>query len=195
MSTLPRQQAPRASLNRDTQLRDVLETADLDTFGAGIISGGIVTKTAGYGVKLASGTKIRVEGVTATLAADLNFTMPHSAALEYLWATITRTPAVNPTTSLTTLDTYTVDLTSNTTGTAPSAQHVLVAIVNEDGTGVTSIDSAPDGKFLRAAQQLVSQRLTVPAGEAVNIPAGYGVVLPKITVLGTLRINGTLRIA
>lgn len=194
MATLPRQYTPYASVARDTQLRTVLETSDRDTFGVGFISGGLVSKVSGYGVKLASGTVLRVEGVTATLAADLNFTMPHAAATEYLWATITRTQATGASSDVTSLDTYAVALTSTTANTAPSAQHALAAIITEDGSGVVSINSAPAGKVLKVARKLATSKLTIAAGEVANIPADEQLVVSTLTILGELQIDGLLLI-
>lgn len=168
MATLALQMAATGndwSLTRDTQLRTQLETALNHIHGTGVVSGGYVTRTAAFAVEVASGTVFFTEGVTLTLSAAAAYSSL-VAGTNYLWGVITVTRA-NPT-QPTASDTYALTLTHNTTGTAPSSRHFLLAEINCRTAGMESqsdIENNPTGKYLK-----LPSRVTV-AEETVAIPA------------------------
>lgn len=173
MATLPRQGASSSqpwSLTRDSQARTELETALNALLGVGVLSGGKVTKTAAFSVEVASGTVLFAEGVSLTLSAAAAHTVAGSPTI-YLWGTITRTAATQS--SPTASDTYALTLSHNTTGTAPSSLHFPLATITADAGGISSIDNAPAGKYVRALPNLGRQRLTLSGGTTTLTAAQY----------------------
>ena len=152
------------SLTRDTQLRTQLETSFDAIHGHGVISGGYVTRTAAFAVEVASGTVLYAEGVALTLsvAAAYSSLVP---GVCYLWGVITRT-AANPTLPAAS-DTYALTLTHNTTGSAPSTLHFLLAECNCRTAGMlaqTDIENQPTTatKYLRIPRTVTVAEATVP---------------------------------
>jgi hypothetical protein len=197
MSILARQGAAYAkpwSLTRDDQLRTQLETALHRLHGVGVISGGIVTKAAGYTARVPSGTVFLVDGVELTLAGNQDHTHTFAAALVYLWGTITRTAAnqANRADS----DTYALSLSQTTTSTPPSTSQFLLAKVPLDGSGIISsaaIDNGPDGKFIRALMPLQQGQKAIAAGQIQVIEDGRQFVVSEVNLTGSgeLHLNGT----
>lgn len=181
------------SLARDTQLRDELEDGLDAVLGRGVIAGGEVTKTAALSVAVAAGTQFFSHGLRLTLASAAAYpSVPNSPSVT-LWGRILRTAPDY--TQVSTLATYALELNHTTDGSTPAGEGWFkVAVIRVSAGSITSIDQAPPGKFVRATAPLPAGKLSVAAGETAEIPSGYGVVLPKITVAGTLRINGTLRV-
>ncbi len=161
----------KASLTRLNQLTDQLEAGFDATWGKGVVAGGFVNRTAAYGVSVESdGTILYAYGKTLTLASDAAYNSIPDNATVYLWGKITRT-AADPT-APTAEDTYALSLTHDTAGTAPSADHFLLAgpidASGGGGTGIVAqanINNTPVGKYLA-----LPKRVTL-AVEAVAIPA------------------------
>jgi hypothetical protein len=159
MALLPRQQTLDTStgrpwsLPRDNALRDTLEAAFDAILPPGVVSGGTVTATTGYGVEVASGSVFWSSGVLVTLAsAQAYAAATNPSTTIYLWGKLTRTAGTQ--TDPTADDTHALTLTHNTTGTSPGAEYFPVATWATDGSGVTgSINNNPAGKFVRAVQQ------------------------------------------
>lgn len=181
---LPRQGAATArpySLARDNQLRTLIEEG-ARYLGNGVVSGGAVTQTAAFTVELETGTVVLVNGVPYTLTAAASRSGLDASATNYVWGVLTRTAADQ--TLAAALDTYTFALSHNTTGARPSTDHIPIAVVTTDGSGVTAIRDPAD-KYTRAS--LLGDQMTVEAWESLRIPAGH-----TKTVYGTFVVNGTL---
>ena len=168
MSTLARQGALTGkpySLARDNQLRSQIEAAFTLGLGLGVVSGGRCVKTTGFSAQIAAGTVFWAEGVSLTLASAQTYTAAvidrSATAPIYIYAQILRTAASQSVAA--NLDTYTLDITYNTTGAAPSDAHFLIATHTTDGVGILTIDDAPQGKYLPMLRRvaLVPKRLTV----------------------------------
>lgn len=198
MSTLPLQGASYQqgfSLDRDTQLRTVLEDAFSALHGSGFLSGGLVTKTAAYSIAIASGSQLFAEGKRLTLSALAAYTATEGAGTVYVWGKITRTAATQAT--KTALDTYALTVTHSLTDSTPSGYQFRVAILTLNGSGITAIDSLPAGKYLRPLDAaLVAQRETIPASTVEVVPAGSQVSLfGSLSVKGSLYLGGKVRVS
>lgn len=196
MSTLARQGDETGrdySLVRDNQFRAQLEAFLDRQYGHGVVSGGQVSKVSGFTLKVADETVLAAEGVEITLEADQQYTISGTPTV-YLWGLVERTAADQ--TDPAAEDTYALDLTHNTSGTPPSALHILLAIVTTDGSGIVSINNGPDGKFIRSASPLTTGRFTIAAGETAVVEDGHQVVGAGWTVEvgGAINVNGTGRL-
>lgn len=176
------------SLTRDTQFRTQLETSFTNLHGSGVISGGYVTKTAAFAVEVASGTKLFHEGVSLTLSAAASYSSLEAGTC-YLWGKINVTRA-NPTLPATS-DTYALTLTHNTTGTAPSADHFLLATIVAGTGGIAAqsdINQHPTGKYLP-----IERRVTGAENTALVIPEfdRWYVVQADFSAVGTFADPGS----
>lgn len=153
-STLPRQGESRKqpwSLARSNDLGDKLEVGLAAVIGYGIVSGGVVTKTAGFSAKVASGTVVFSEGVAYTLTEDLHFTAnaspvsPETTVTAYVWGKLLRTAADQA--EKLELDTYALTVTHTLVNVAPSSQHFPLSIFTNTATGI-SVIADPEGKYL-----------------------------------------------
>ncbi len=197
MATLPRPASSGTattatpSLARAYQLVTTLEEGFTRTLGYGVISGGLVTVTSGFGVRVANSSRFFAEGKVHTLSAvsDYNGIVETSTTV-YLWGLITRTnggdslPAAE--------DTYTLTVSHNTSGTAPSALHFPLAVVKTDGSGVASINNGPEGKYLKVISPLWQGKTTIAATDGAVVAADEELVRAKLTVNGVVTINGTI---
>lgn len=183
--TLARQQTLDAStgqawsLVRDNQFRSLLETMFLDLYGPGVVTGCRIAKASGFTVTVPSGSVFFAHGVTLTLAANQSYSGAAVAnSTVYLWARILRTQATQ--TDPAASDTYTLDVTHNTTGTRPGDDYFPLAVLTNGGSQVDSIDNAPNGKFLRALPNLgrlkktLSGAATLTTAEARNRVLVFG---------------------
>lgn len=169
MATLALQMAATGndwSLTRDTQLRTQLETALSHIHGSGVVSGGYVSRTAAFAVEVANGTVFFTEGVTLTLSAAAAYSSL-VAGTNYLWGVITVTRA-NPTLPAAS-DTYALTLTHNTTGTAPSSRHFLLAEINCRTAGMdaqSDIENQPTTatKYIRIPRVVTVASASAPCG-------------------------------
>lgn len=183
------------SLTRNNQALSQLEAFLASVVGYGVISGGGVIKTTGYGLRVLSGAVFAAEGVLLTLSSNQDYnSLTAAAGTYYLWGKVLRTAAnpANPTDS----DTYTLSVTHGADGstTPPSSQHFPLAIVTADGSGVTAITD-PVGKHLaRASAGAV--RDWIGPNESVTLPAGYQwrVFGGELRVDGNLTVGGQIRI-
>lgn len=181
------------SLARDTQFADELEAGLEVALGSGVVSGGGVTKTAALSVQVTSGTVFFSRGVRVTLSSAAAYPSVPNSPTVTLWGRILRTAPDY--TLVSALATYALEMNHTTDGSTPAGTGWFkLAVIRVSGGSITSIDQAPPGKFVRATAPIPYGKLSVAASEVAEIPSGYGAVLPKITVAGTLRINGTLRI-
>lgn len=157
----------KASLTRLNQLTDQLEAGFDAIHGKGVIAGGFVNRTGNFAVSVEStGTTLYAYGKTLTLASDAAYSSIPDHATVYLWGKITRTSA-DPT-APTAEDTYALTLTHDTAGTAPSADHFLLAGPIDAAGGIgtqADIENNPVGKYLPIP------RTVTLATEAVAIPA------------------------
>lgn len=181
MPTLPRQQTldastgRRWSLARDNDLRDTLEAALLVMAPAGCVSGGLVTQTTGYSVRVASGSVFWAYGKLLTLAANQDYSGGSVASdTLYLWGAITRTAASG--TDPTADDTYALTITHNTTAASPGSDYFLLAVYDTDGAGVlpATIDSYPEGKFVRWNSPNAAWKQPVQAASTANVASLSG---------------------
>jgi hypothetical protein len=161
------------SLQRDNQLRSLLEGMFLTLYGPGVVSGCRVTPSTGFSVTIPSGSVFFAHGVVLTLSEDQSYTAAvASTAAVYLWAMVLRTQATQS--SPTSSDTYSLSVTHNTTGAAPSDDHCCIAILTTGAAAIESIDNGPAGKFLRQLPNLgqititVSGTSTLTAAQARN---------------------------
>jgi hypothetical protein len=177
------------SLARDNQLRTLLEEAHRYQ-GNGIVSGGAVTQTAAFTVELATATVVLVNGAPYTLTAAVSRSGLDPSTTNYVWGVLTRTAADQ--TLAANLDTYAFALSHNTTGSRPSTDHIPIAVVTTDGSGITAVREPAD-KYTRLTW--LGSRNTVEAWEELRVPAGHTqVVYGTFTIYGDLTIDGTLRI-
>lgn len=165
------------SLDADNHLRSVLETALNSLLGKGVVSGGAVTQTAAFSVEVATGTVVFCKGVALTLGSAVPRTGLTPSSTNYLWGTITRSPRDRFT--ATALDTYTLDVTHNTSGTPPSDEAILLATITTDGSGITAINNGPSGKY----------RDEEPAAVGFTIGAEVSNVIPVTVQVKTLGGN------
>jgi uncharacterized Zn-binding protein involved in type VI secretion len=190
--TLARQAAGGVhSTTRDSQAKTQFEDTWQSVHGAGVVSGGAVTKTSGYSLQLASGTVLEQEGVLYTLSSVASYTVPATANTHYLYVKVVRTSAGigNPQNE----DTYALGFTTNTTGSTPAGYFPL-AIVRTDGSGIVDITD-PDGKYLRATSPIWQGKDTIAAGEGAVIAAGEQVTRwGTMTVRGRLTVRGLLKV-
>jgi len=133
------------SLDRDTQLRTVLEAAFEGAIGSGIMAGGVVTPTAGFGAEVAAGTTFFTKGVAYTISVARALTAPTPSATNYAWWKLTRTAASQA--AVTNLDTWALSVDYTTINTPPSADHHPLTNLVCDGSGVTSVVD-PAGKYV-----------------------------------------------
>jgi hypothetical protein len=185
--TLPTQHANSLSapwsIAADNQFRSTLETSLDAALGAGVVAGGGVTKTAAFAVEVAAGTQVFTEGVLVELLAALPRTGITPSQTNYLWGLVTRTARTRATP--TSVDSWSLALTHNTTGIAPSALSVPLAVIVADGAGITSIEEYPAGKFLRVANLSGGVRDTIALGEAGVVEAGH-----QLSLVDTLTVRG-----
>jgi hypothetical protein len=199
MSTLARQGTSYRkpwSLERDAQLRTQLETTFGRLLGLGVVSGGLLSVVSGFTVRVPSGSVFEAEGVTLVLAANQDYTALEASATVYVWGQILRTAADQNT--ATALDTYSLDVSHNLTGAAPSELHFPLGVLANGAAGTLGIrDNAPAGKFIRAVSPLwagktalsSSQGSHVASDEQVQVFGGYQ-VRGALTVRGRFRVRG-----
>jgi hypothetical protein len=197
LHTLPANGATTAgyfSPTRDDQLRDELEDAWDSSLGRGVVSGGGVTKTAAFSVQVASGTVIVAYGVKLTLASAQTYSSIPASNTSYLWGKVTRTPAVYTGSGATlNTDSYALTLTHNTTGVEPAGPpgYVLLAVVTADGSGITSIEEWPVGKWLDSANMVQSAPDTIASGSVGVVESGRQLFInEEMTVRGELVVRG-----
>lgn len=182
------------SLTRDNQVRDQLEAGLGGIAAAGVAAGGEVTRTTGFGLEIASGTTFWAYGMLHTLSVAQAYTANSPSATVYVWGKITRTAAnqANPADS----DTYALTVTHNTTGVAPTSEYFPLAILTTDGSGITAINSAPPGKYVRVLQApLRGQQDVVPSGVTGYVNQNDQVWLfDRLEISGALVIGGRVRI-
>jgi hypothetical protein len=193
--TLPTQhttaQTARWSIFSDNQLRDTLETGLAAALGTGVLSKGRVTKTAALAVELETGTVLFCEGVALTLSVAAAYSGLTAGQTNYLWGLVTRTARDRNT--LTALDTWALVLSHNTTGVAPTALSIPLAVISIPASAITGIDDAPAGKYLPVASRLGATKDTVALGDVAAIDSGYQVqVAEQMTVRGLLVVRGHL---
>jgi hypothetical protein len=195
MAVLARQGASTGqpySLARTNQLNDQLEAGLGALATPGVVSGGLVTKTTGYSVSIASGTTFWAFGMLHTLTDAQTYTAAVASSTVYLWGKVARSAASQS--SPTALDTYALTVTHNTTGTSPGTEYFPLAILTTDGSGITAIESYPAGKYVRTAHApLRPVRTTIPAGTLQVVAAGEQVVVyGDLTIEGELALSGEL---
>jgi hypothetical protein len=193
--TLPRQHAnslsARWSIAADNQLRTALETGSATMAPAGIVSGGLVTRTGAFSVELAAGTVAWCEGIAVELAAPVAFAPLPAAATSYLWALVQRT--ARDRNIATAEDTWQVVLSRTGTNTPPSAAHIPVAVIVCDGSSIVSIDQGPAGKHQRLAAAFNWSRAAIDSGNSAAVDAGWqAVVHRRLVIRGRLVVRGRL---
>lgn len=189
------------SLTRTLQLVESLEVSLHSLFGAGVVSGGRITKTTGFGCRVASGSVFFAEGRLLTLSANQDYTVSGTPTV-YLWGRVRRTSADQ--TLPTALDTFDLLLDHNTTGTAPSVTHAGVegnivlasfplAVISTTGAGINGINDVPEGKFVRLLGPLSRRKLTIATADGDVIAADEQYLAHKLTINGMLGVNGILK--
>lgn len=172
MSTLARARItgyPVSTARTDQGLNQI-EAFLLAVLGSGVASGGVVSSNSGLSVKVASGTVFAAQGVLLTLAADAIYNGCADDTLNTLWGRILRT-AADPTHPAD-LDTYTLDLTSNTTDVTPGSDYFRLAKILMSGGALISIENACLGKQPRLLAPWGQQRRDLAAGEYQYVGAG-----------------------
>lgn len=180
------------SLARSLQLGTVLEDAFTQLMGYGVISGGLVSATTGFGVQVASGTKFFCEGKVLTLSAAQAYnSIVEVSSTVYLWAKVLRANGGDATP--TAEDSYSLAVTHNTTGTAPAssdAPYFLLAVIKTGTASILSINNVPDGKYLRSTDPLTQGKRTVAASDGAVVQADEEIVRSKVTINGVVGFNG-----
>ena len=193
-STLPRQhtnvQTGLWSIVRDNQLRSLIEDALASLHGAGVVSGGKVTKTTGYSAEVAAGTVFFQEGVYLTLAAAQAYTAAVASDEVFIYGQITRTPA-NPSLPAA-ADAFALTITHNLTGITP-ADYFPLSVWLTDGSGILTIRD-PEGKYLKHTSDLWQGKTEIAAANGAVIASDEQFVASKLKASGPVRINGRLRI-
>lgn len=138
------------SLDRDAQFRAVLAEAFRKMLGSGIVAGGVVTATGGFGAQVASGTTFFSEGVAYTISAARALAAPLPSATNYVWWKLTKVAADQ--TEPTELDTWTLSIDYTAVDVAPSADHYPLAHLVCDDAGITSVVDPP-GKYCGVLRQ------------------------------------------
>lgn len=181
------------SVVRDNQLREVLETADVETWGVGVVSGGLVEHVSGFTVRVPTGSIFRSEGKTLELTANADYNPMVASDTVYIWGKVTRT-AADPG-DAEDLDEWALVVSHNLTGTPASALHFLLAIVETDGSAVTAINNVPAGKFFAPTNRERLHKTTIPAGEGAHLASDEQLLIfDTLTVAGVLGVAGQLRI-
>lgn len=180
------------SLVRDNQLRTQLEAGLLAAIPSGVVSGCLLTKVSGFTVSIPSGAVFFAQGVTLTLGSAQQYTAG-SAGTVYVWAKILRTAGTftDPLAS----DTYSLSVTHNTSGTAPSSDHFPLAILLTNAAGIQHIDNAPAGKYVPTVAQWFPQSDSIATGAGATVDSGEQLYLRnKLTVRGYVKVRGLLTI-
>lgn len=182
------------SLERDNQTREQLE-AGLGALAApGVVSGGAVTKTAGFSVEIAAGTRIWAGGALFTLPLAQSYTAAVANSTVHLWGSVARVAADQEVP--TALDSYTLAVTHNTTGQPPSAEHFRLAILTTNDSGISRLNDLPPEKYVHpVTHPFRPQRAAIPAGLVQYVNQGeqvwqYG----ELVIDGELAVGGEVRI-
>lgn len=198
--TLPENGATAAgyfSPTRDDYLRETLENYHDATLGNGVVSGGRLTKTGAFSAEMESGTVLASRGVKYTLTSALAQAGFTPSATNYWFARILRTtPTYTGSGATLNLPTYSAQSTINTTGATPAGNGwILVGIVKTDGSGITSMEEWPAGKWLESANLVQSAPDTIAAGTVGVVESGRQLVLANsISIRGRLVNRGRVTV-
>ena len=174
------------SIYADNLLRTTLELGLAAALGQGVTAKGRVTKTAALAVELEAGTKLFCEGVMLHLLAAAPKSGLTAGSTNYLYATITRAARTRGT--LSSVDTWSLTLTANTTGTPPSSLAIPLAVISIPSADITAIDDAPAGKYLQRPGPAPD---TISAGSILAVDDGYQFnARQRVTVRGRLSVRG-----
>jgi hypothetical protein len=174
------------SIERDAQLRTLLESLFNEAGGSGVISGGGLADNGGVSVLIEPGWYAS-KGVPLELTAAQTYNGLPSDGESVLWGKVTRT-AANPSTR-TDLDTYALSVDDTTTGSPPAENAGWFRIGRATTVGGDITALAFEADVVEGAMGLPVTPNVIHSHQAMFIPAGF-----QHLHYGDLRVDGDLRI-
>ncbi len=164
------------SLERDTQLRELLGASLAAVVGQGFIAGDVI-QSGPLSATLLAGARFFSGGVIFRLLQDAVFNAIPSDGTTVFWVNLVRTPTVDPTNARA-LDAYGLEVAGGLE--RPTPTHVPVCVITSAAAAITAIDANPSQKWLK--KRVVTVFTDLGVGEAGDVEVDHSAYFRRFDV-------------